>query len=362
MKIILKRILKAVLVLLGGLLGYALIRWTVDLSDYELSLNPFRKEYIAICGALTGMGITFFAGNGLVNKLVTRIKKTQESLNRTSTKDLLMGSAGLVLGLIIANLINVTVMKIPYIGILLALVCNFVFAYFGASVFLIKKKDIIENISEINLMQNNKNNKQGKILDTSAIIDGRIVDICKTGFMEGTIIVPEFVLKELRHIADSHEPEKRTRGRKGLDVLNIIQKELDIKVDIIPETDDGKNEEVDVRLLKLAQKMGAKVITTDYNLNRVADFQGIPVLNINELAKSVKPIALPGEEMIIKVIKDGKEPGQGVGYLDDGTMVVIDDGKKHMGETIGVEVTHVLQTGTGRMIFAKPKYQIENVG
>ncbi len=348
--------------LLGGFLGYALIRWTVDLSDYRFHFNPFKKEFISFNGALTGMGLAYFTTNKLISKCIMWISKFQEALNKISSKELIMGSIGIIIGLIIANLINITLIKVPnYIGILLALMSNFLFAYLGGVLFT-KKKDILDNINNINIVKDEKNKLQLKVIDTSVIIDGRIADICKAGFLEGTLIIPEFVLKELRHIADSHEPEKRTRGRRGLDVLNVIQKELNIKV----ETYEGdikaeRDEEVDVRLLKLAMELGAKVITTDYNLNRVAEFQGITVLNINELAKAIKPIALPGEEMIIKVIKDGKEIGQGIGYLDDGTMVVVDEGRKHMGETIGVQVTHVLQTGTGRMIFAKPKYQIENV-
>lgn len=350
------------LILLGGLLGYALIRWTVDLSDYRFHLNPFKKEFISFNGALTGMGLAYFTTDRLIRKCIMWISKFQEALNKISSRELIMGSIGIIIGLIIANLINITLIKVPnYIGILLALMSNFLFAYLGVVLFT-KKKDILDNFNNINIIKDKENKLQLKVIDTSAIIDGRIVDICKAGFLEGTLIFPEFVLKELRHIADSHEPEKRTRGRRGLDVLNVMQKELNIKV----ETYEGdikaeRDEEVDVRLLKLAMELGAKVITTDYNLNRVAEFQGITVLNINELAKAIKPIALPGEEMIIKVIKDGKEAGQGIGYLDDGTMVVVDEGRKHIGETIGVQVTHVLQTGTGRMIFAKPKYQIENV-
>lgn len=193
-----------------------------------------------------------------------------------------------------------------------------------------------------------------KILDTSVIIDGRIFDICRTGFIEGPIIIPSFVLEELRHIADSSDSLKRNRGRRGLDVLNRIQKELDIEVGIYEDTSDD-NTEVDVKLLKLGQKLGAKVVTNDYNLNKVAEFQGVAVLNINDLANAVKPVVLPGEEMLVQVIKDGKETGQGVAYLDDGTMIVIDGGKKHVGQSIDVLVTSVLQTSAGRMIFAKPK-------
>ena len=172
------------------------------------------------------------------------------------------------------------------------------------------------------------------------------------------MIVPSFVLDELRHIADSQDPLKRNRGRRGLDVLNMIQKELQFPTKI--ETAEvNSDSEVDNALLKMAQKLGGKVLTVDFNLNKVACFQGVEVLNINELANAMKPIALPGEEMVVQVIKDGKENGQGVAYLDDGTMIVIDGGRKHIGEQLNITVTSILQTAAGRMIFAKPKYLVE---
>jgi uncharacterized protein YacL len=193
-----------------------------------------------------------------------------------------------------------------------------------------------------------------KILDTSVIIDGRIADICQTSFVEGPLVVPGFILEELRHIADSSDTLKRNRGRRGLDVLNRIQKELQFPVEIY-DRDLGANLDVDARLIKLAKLTGGCIITNDYNLNKVAELQGVKVLNINELANAVKPVVLPGEEMLVHVIKDGKETGQGVAYLDDGTMIVVDGGKRHIGETIDVLVTSVLQTAAGRMIFARPK-------
>ena len=188
----------------------------------------------------------------------------------------------------------------------------------------------------------------------SVIIDGRIFDLCQTGFIEGTLVIPSFVLDELRHISDSSDSLKRNRGRRGLDILNKIQKELEIETQIW-EGDFKDIAEVDSKLLKLAQKLGGKVITNDFNLNKVAEFQGVPVLNINELANAIKPVVLPGEEMKIIVIKDGKESTQGIGYIDDGTMIVVEGGKKYIGEEILVIVTSVLQTSAGRMIFAKPK-------
>ena len=193
-----------------------------------------------------------------------------------------------------------------------------------------------------------------KILDTSVIIDGRIADICQTGFLEGTIVIPQFVLNELQHIADSSDALKRNRGRRGLDILNRIQKELPIKVEMY-EGDFEDIHEVDSKLVKLAKISGGIVVTNDFNLNKVCEFQNVAVLNINDLANAVKPVVLPGEEMSVQVIKDGKEYNQGVAYLDDGTMIVVEGGRDYIGKRIDVVVTSVLQTSAGRMIFAKPK-------
>lgn len=193
-----------------------------------------------------------------------------------------------------------------------------------------------------------------KLLDTSVIIDGRIADISATGFMEGTFVVPQFVLSELQHIADSSDTLKRTRGRRGLDILKRLQSE---RVDAIMITEESFDEvsEVDLKLMRAAKKMGGKVVTNDFNLNKVCELHNVPVLNINDLANAVKPVVIPGEDMHVVVIKDGKEQNQGVAYLDDGTMIVIEDGKGFIGQAINVTVTSVLQTSAGRMIFAKPR-------
>jgi len=195
-----------------------------------------------------------------------------------------------------------------------------------------------------------------KILDTSVIIDGRIADIIKTGFVEGSIIIPDFVLVELRHIADSSDNLKRARGRRGLDVLNRVQN--DFGVEIYQTTNDKSIEEqgeVDMKLLELTKKLKGKVVTNDFNLNKVAGIQGVGVLNINELANNLKPVVLPGEEMTLYLVKEGKEQGQAVAYLDDGTMIVVEDGRSEIGNTVVVTVTSVLQTAAGRMIFGKLK-------
>ena len=197
-----------------------------------------------------------------------------------------------------------------------------------------------------------------KILDTSVIIDGRVLDICKAGFLEGEIVIPAFVLVELRHIADSADALRRARGRRGLDVLGKLQEEMNLPVRI-EERDYEDVPEVDVKLLRLARDLRGAVLTNDYNLNKVAGVTGVPVLNINELAGALRPVVLPGEEMTVHIVREGREAGQGVGYLDDGTMVVIENGRRRVGETVEAEVTTVLQTSAGRMIFSRVK-EVEN--
>lgn len=254
---------------------------------------------------------------------------------------------------------------IPYVSFIGQLIVYGLFAYLGIRLSTKKRDDIANVVGDVTSFrrvskEKIKNNYKScpKILDTSVIIDGRIADICKTGFIEGPLVIPEFVLEELQHIADSSDALKRNRGRRGLDILNKIQKELDIDI-IIHEKKFEDIQEVDSKLLKLTQLMKGKIITNDYNLNKVAEVQGIDVLNINELANALKPVVLPGEEMVVQVVRDGKESGQGLAYLDDGTMIVIESGRKFIGDTIDVVVTSVLQTSAGKMIFAKPKSLID---
>jgi len=210
----------------------------------------------------------------------------------------------------------------------------------------------------IKLLKGQAMESNQKILDTSVIIDGRIADVCETGFVEGTLVVPQFILQELQHIADSADSLRRARGRRGLDVLHRIQKMSGITVKIVEE-DFPKIKEVDAKLVALAKMMDAKILTNDFNLNKVAALQGVSVLNINELANALKPVVLPGETMKVFVLKEGKEHNQGVAYLDDGTMVVVENGRRFIGKNIDVSVTSVLQTTAGRMIFSRPKNEHE---
>jgi uncharacterized protein YacL len=227
-----------------------------------------------------------------------------------------------------------------------------VFLVYMGLVIGTRKGEWFEPARIIAAFKDSQHLRQYKVLDTSVIIDGRIADICETGFLDGTLVVPQFVLRELQQVADSSDSLKRNRGRRGLDILQKVQKMQGVQV-LIVETDFPEVREVDLKLIELARRMNGKIVTNDFNLNKVAQLRGVAVLNINELANSLKPVVLPGEVLHVFVLKEGKEQGQGVAYLDDGTMVVVDQGKKAMGRNIEVTVTSVLQTTAGKMIFCK---------
>jgi uncharacterized protein YacL len=293
----------------------------------------------------------------------------EQYLQRTPTQDLVMGSVGLIIGLIIANLIGNLLSFLGLVGKLLWILITLFLSYLGLSIGIKKREELLALFANFPKFGKDRALKSEvkaghfKILDTSVIIDGRIAELCESGFIEGVMLIPAFVLEELRHIADSPDLLKRNRGRRGLDILNKMRKDTDIKVQIY-DNNRGLEDvaEVDTKLVKLAQKLGGKILTNDYNLNKVAELHGVKVLNINELANAVKPVVLPGEEMVVQLVKDGKEMGQGVAYLDDGTMIVVDNGKRYMNQTIPVLVTSVLQTAAGRMIFAKPKFEKRSEG
>ena len=274
-------------------------------------------------------------------------------LRRARIKQLTVGFLGLLSGLISANLLAYALSSLfsdRFLSPLLQILLNFGLGYLGFAIGIKKAENISWEDAGIVVTRPGAEQSK-KILDTSTIIDGRIADIAATKFMDGKFIIPRFVLKELQHIADSPDPMKRKRGRRGLDILNRLQKG-DLQVEII-EQDFPAIPEVDHKLVELAKAMQGCIITNDYNLNKVAELQGITVLNINELANALKPVVLPGEELKVFVLREGKEYNQGVGYLDDGTMVVIDSGKEYINQKVDVTVTSVLQTPAGRMVFAK---------
>jgi len=276
-------------------------------------------------------------------------------LEKASLKRLIGAAVGSILGilgaLMMSHLLNLTSIdkgSLSFFQVTLLLLMGYVGLVLGAN-----KGDLL-NLSALGgLFSGERQPKKNyKVLDTSVIIDGRIADVCETGFIDGTLIIPQFVLRELQLVADSSESLKRNRGRRGLDILQRIQKGSNLQVQIV-EDDFPQIRDVDMKLIELAKRYEAKIVTNDFNLNKVAQLQGLPVLNINELANSLKPVVLPGETMRVFILKEGKEYNQGVAYLDDGTMVVVDNAKKMISKTIDVSVTSVLQTTAGKMIFGK---------
>jgi len=311
-------------------------------SGYFLGLHYGFENYGIIFGVVLGIIATYF----------------DNLLRKINFGTIIGGIMGIALGLLFATLFLVPMKLLMREDmVVVSFAVKAVFGYGGMLIGLSRGKGItIPGI--FGLLSGKGFEENLKILDTSVIIDGRIADVCEAGFIEGTFIVPQFILQELQYIADSQDSTKRARGRRGLDVLHKIQKMSNITVRIVDE-DFPKIREVDAKLVALGKLMNAKIITNDFNLNKVAQLQGVSVLNINELANSLKPVVLPGETMRVFVLKEGKEYNQGVAYLDDGTMVVVENGRKFMGKNIEVIVTSVLQTTAGRMIFSKAKEEYE---
>jgi len=358
----LKKIVHLFFILTGGTIGYLYIPDIIKLLDFT-SAKWITSPYL---GLIIGAVILFIFSYLVADYIVNFLRWIEDALIRIPVGDLLFGSLGLIAGLVVAYLINIPLryIEISLVSQFVPLFVTILLGYFGFQIGFRRREELM-NLFNFNRKekksatpQNEKAAEQqqpkAKILDTSVIIDGRIADICQTKFLEGTIVIPQFVLGELQHIADSSDALKRNRGRRGLDVLNRIQKELPVKVEIY-EGDFEDIQEVDSKLIKLAKVINGIVVTNDFNLNKVCDLQGVRVLNINDLANAVKPVVLPGEELVVQVIKDGKEQNQGIAYLDDGTMIVVEEGRNYIGKTIEVLITSVLQTSAGRMIFAKPK-------
>jgi uncharacterized protein YacL len=356
----LKRILRIFFGVVGAGLGFHFGKDIFDLLNSLLNFGEIQgPEYF---GAVLGAVLLYFVSSWLVDYIVNTIHWGEEMLLKLPIIDVMFGAMGLISGLIVGFLLYLPISSIgiPVVGDLLPLLVSGLLGYLGFQVGF-RKRDEIMAVFSIGRKDKSKRdgsnitaNVEHKILDTSVIIDGRIADICRTGFIEGNLVIPSFVLEELQHIADSSDVLKRNRGRRGLDILNKIQKELKVNVQIW-EGDFEDVSEVDSKLIKLAKHLNGKVVTNDFNLNKVCELQGVPILNINDLANAVKPVVLPGEELTVQVIKDGKEYGQGVAYLDDGTMIVVEGGREYIGNDVDVLVTSVLQTSAGRMIFAKPK-------
>jgi uncharacterized protein YacL len=329
----------------GGYLGFDLGRFNPE-QAYRYMVA------FSLVGALTGLILTPY--------FTTRPARTLRSLlGRLSAESLFAGMTGLVVGLLIAALLSFPLSLLPEpLGQILPFIGVLLFAYFGVSLFVMRQGDIMGLLGALSGRNEGggssswTNLNRTILLDTSVIIDGRVADIAKTGFLPGTLLIPRFVLNELQYIADSPDSMRRQRGRRGMEVLAELQKLPSILVRISDINVEGVRE-VDDKLIVLGKQLKSPVLTNDYNLNRIAELQGVTVLNINELANAVKSVVLPGEGLRINIIQEGKEHGQGVGYMDDGTMVVVENGKDYIGEYMEVNITKVLQTAAGRMIFGR---------
>ncbi|MGM9891489.1 PIN/TRAM domain-containing protein [Limosilactobacillus sp.] len=356
----LKRIIRLIYIVLGATVGFYYLPLFWDILNWRLDPAVLVFMDIAI-GAI----IFWLLSLVLVKPTVKVIHQVEHDLTSKSPIYIFFGALLTILGLVLAVLISIPLWRtrIPVINNVLPILLMVVFSYYGFQIgtsrldewknlaFIRHNKDNGDKNSVIK--RQDANYHHYKILDTNILIDGRIYDLVKTGFLEGTLLVPNFVLYELQYIADSGESIKRVRGRRGLDILNKLRKEKIVPIEMY----DGDFEdipEVDSKLIALAKKVDGAIVTNDYNLNKVIQFQNVDVLNINNLAKSLRPRVIPGEKLKVVVVKKGTERQQGVAYLDDGTMVVVEDGRFFMNKPIEVEVTSALQTDAGRMIFARP--------
>jgi len=345
---------------IGWELGISLAQTTELTTDSALYLLPATL----LCGALG-----YFLAPWLV---IVPAKAARNNLRAIPPGDLIAGTIGLMCGLLIAALLSYPVAQLPPpFGSILPLILVIIFGYLGATVAVTSQEDLFalfrlnrssnDAVSTVGVRSPTTAGADGNgyqppklLLDTSVIIDGRIADIAQTGFVPGTLTVPRFVLNELQYIADSSDALRRNRGRRGLEILDRLQNTDEVAIEFI-DLDPQDTQQVDDKLVTLALTMTAAIVTNDYNLNRVARLQGIKVLNINELANAVKAVLLPGEELPLRIIQEGKEASQGVGFLEDGTMVVVENGRRFLHQEVLVQVTKVLQTNAGRLIFATPE-------
>ena len=360
-----EKILRAIFVLLFTVLGIVLSRQGETVLALLLPNSVLTETILGITfmslaamlfGGIFGAIIGSFISPYLIKSLFMFTSTVEKSLSAMSTQDLIAGTLGLFLGLIIANLVGLAFGSVPYIGPYVSVALSIILGYLGMHLVVSKKSELagwLHLHAEGSFdKKKNKDHHTGKLLDTNVIIDGRVADIYRSGFLEGPIIVPVFVLEELQKIADSSDILKRNRGRRGLDILNHMRKNS--KDDVIIVTNDFEDiSEVDSKLVKLAREKNYKIVTNDYNLNKVAELQGVAVLNINDLAIAVQPAVIPGEQIFVQLVKSGKEEGQGVAYLEDGTMIVVENGSQCIGKEVPVIITSVLQTSAGKMIFAK---------
>ena len=333
----------------------------------SLPIYNYVQQFVDVLtlsqGVVTGLIAVIFAAFGFLITPYITIKPFRALIKlftKSSAQSLMSGLIGMTIGLIIAAIMAYPLSLLPRpLGQILPLAGLLLFGYLGAVLFVTRRDDFLnlfKNMSSKIPARAKVESERRVLVDTSAIIDGRISDIAKTGFLGATLVVPRFVLNELQFVSDSADSLRRQRGRRGLDVLGELQENKEVNV-VISDIDVEGVREVDDRLVLLGRQMNYPILTNDFNLNRVAELQGVNVLNINDLANAVKVIILPGESLQIAVIQEGKEYNQGVGYLDDGTMVVIENGQRYIDKQIEVTVTKILQTSAGRMIFAKPSLE-----
>ena len=335
--------------LLYGIVGYYL--GVSIVGTYQLTTASGPVVWTA---TIAGMVVGYFLAPWLI---IAPARAARNFLRSVPMDDLVAATIGLAVGLLIAALLAYPISRLPPpFGGILPLVAVLIFGYLGATVMTLRKADFFSLLRPVERQATAAERMAGQplLLDTSVIIDGRIADVADTGFLMGKLLAPRFVLNELQYIADSADPLRRNRGRRGLEMLDRLQQSPDVEIEFI-DLDPQDAQQVDDKLISLALELGGAIITNDYNLNRIARLQGVTILNINELANAVKSVFLPGEEMPIRIIQAGKEVGQGVGYLDDGTMVVVENGRQYLNQEVLVQVTKVQQTNACRLVFATPE-------
>ncbi len=378
-----REVFRSFFALLGGIAGYQVTEF-IQVAGWW----PFHTILMSLAG--TGSFVVVFGGlcyliAPLFHRGILRLGILLEGhLQSISWLNISVGIIGLIVGLLLANLLALPFVDLPILGRYLAILLNVALGYAMAWLFVKRREDMVTMMGSVGELwrerQSEARKRRGrfpggdarevafalpnctvKLLDTSVVIDGRILDVARTGFVEGSLSLPRFVLVELQGIADSSDPVRRGRGRRGLDVINGLQKIPTLRLDVLEiNLKDLNAETVDLALVQLAREMGGKILTTDYNLNKIAQIQGIDVLNVNDLANSLKPMLLPGENLLVDIIREGKEQSQGVGYLDDGTMIVVEDGGRAVGRRVEVTVTSMLQTSAGRMIFSRIRREISS--
>lgn len=365
-----KRIIRLLFVIVGAAVGFYYLPpiWIAMRNQLGVQLaRPIESAIDFLIGALVFWLISLL----LTDWTIKMLKQAENALTKKSLTYLLFGAISTIFGLILAILISIPLwrLSIPVVNNVLPVLLMILFSYLGFHLGttrqdewrrLLTRRGRDDQEAQV-INRQDENYHHYKILDTNILIDGRIYDLVKTGFLEGTLLVPNFVLYELQYIADAGESIKRVRGRRGLDILNKLRSEKIVPVEMY-KGDFEDIKEVDEKLIALAKKVDGVIVTNDYNLNKVIQFQNVQVLNINNLAKSLRPRVIPGEQLTVVVVKKGTERQQGVAYLDDGTMVVVEDGRYYMNEQLDVEVTSALQTDAGRMIFARPVHSASSHG